>query len=132
MTKSKEELKAALMAQEVYMADGETPNTTKLNIISGAVIPPLTEAMCQERDSIDSIDAVEAYLWELYEKSEYSTIGGILQVLYLLHEMAVPEIFETLLQYGDPVLLEVFFYESLVDFSDVKLDYQDDCAETSE
>lgn len=71
MAKNKEELKAVLMAQEVYMPDGETPNTTKLNIISGAVIPPLMEAICQERDSIGSIDAVEAYLWELYEKSEY-------------------------------------------------------------
>ncbi len=129
MMKSKEELKAVLMAQEVYMPDGETPNTTKLNVICGAVIPPLMEAMCQERDSIDSIDVVEAYLWELYEKSEYPTIGGILRVLYLLHEMAVPEIFDVLLQYCDPVLLEVFFYEALVDFSDVKLDCQDDYVE---
>lgn len=45
MAKSKEELKAVLMAQEVYMPDGETPNPTKLNIISGAVIPLLIDAI---------------------------------------------------------------------------------------
>ncbi len=47
MAKNKEELKAVLIAQEIYMPDGAPPNTTKLNIISGAVIPPLMEAIKQ-------------------------------------------------------------------------------------
>lgn len=50
MAKSKEELKAVLMAQEVYMPDGKTLNTTKLNMISGVVISPFMEAMYQEKD----------------------------------------------------------------------------------
>lgn len=54
------------------MSDGETRSITKLNMISGVVIPPLMEVMCQERDSISPI---EVYLWELYEKSEYPTIA---------------------------------------------------------
>lgn len=132
MAKSKEELKAVLMAQEVYMPDGETPNPTKLNIISGAVIPLLIDAICQERDRIDPIDVTEAYLWELYEKSEYTIIAGILRVLYLLHEIAVPEIVEAILQCGDNTLLEVFFYEFLMDFSDVKLNYCDSHQETDD
>ncbi|MEL7610160.1 MAG: hypothetical protein AAGU74_11755 [Bacillota bacterium] len=132
MAKEKEELKAILMAQEVYMPDGKTPNTTKLNMISGVIIPSLMDAMCQERDSIGPIEAIEAYLWELYEKSEYLTIAGILRVLYLLHEIAIPEIIDTLLQYGDPTLLGLFLYEFLMDFSDVKLDYKDDYEEIDE
>lgn len=132
MARSKEELQAILMAQDVYMPGGESPNTTKLNIISGVVIPPLIETMCQERGSITPIEAVEAYLWELYEKSDYSTIAGVLRALFLLHEMDVPEILDILLQHDDPALKEVFFYEFLMDFSDVKLDYQDDSEETDE
>ena len=132
MTKEREELKAILMAQEVYMPDGETPNTTKLNMISGVVIPPLMEAMCQEREDIAPIEAIEAYLWELYERSEYPIIAGVLRVLFLLHEMDVPEILDALLQYDDPALMEVFLYEFLMDISDVKLDYQDDYEEADE
>ena len=61
MAKSKEELKAVLMAQEAYMPDGETPNTTKLNIISGAVIPPLIEAMwCDPRNATPQVSRFAA------------------------------------------------------------------------
>lgn len=59
MAKEREELKAILMAQEIYMPDGKTPNTTKLNMISGTVIPPLMEAMCQGRENIAPIEAME-------------------------------------------------------------------------
>ena len=116
MAKEREELKAILMAQEVYMPDGETPNTTKLNIISGTVIPPLMEAICQGRENIAPIEAMEAYLWELYERSEYPIIAGILRVLFLLCEIDVPEILDALLQYDDPALMEVFLYEFLRTF----------------
>lgn len=132
MVKNKEDLKAVLLAQEVYMPDGKTPNTTKLNIISGTVILPLMEAMCQERDSVGPIEAVEAYLWELYAKSEYAIIAGILHALYLLHDIPVPEIIDTLFQSGDSALLELFLYEFLMDSSDAKLDYGDDYEEVSE
>lgn len=46
--------------------------------------------------------------------------------------MDIPEIVDIILQHDDPALMEVSFYEFLMDFSDVKLDYQDDDKEPYE
>lgn len=46
-------------------------------------------------------------------------------MMYLIHDVEMPNIISMILQSSDPELLEAFFYEFLSDFDDLKFEYKD-------
>lgn len=73
----------------------------------------------------NTMDAIGAYLWECYDSENYNELIGAFRMMYLIHDVEMPNIISMILQSSDPELLEAFFYEFLSDFDDLKFEYKD-------
>ena len=123
--KSKEEVESILLKQDVYLPNGEV-NATKVNIIAGTFTPQLVDVIWAASYEINVIDELEQYLWSLHENAQYEILSGVLRALYIVNGLQIPDIVEAILMCDDKRLYEIYFYEFLMDFDELKSDYQEE------
>ena len=123
--KSKEELKSVLLEQDVYLPNGEV-NAAKVNIIAGTFTPQLVDVIWAASYEINIMDELEQYLWNLHDNAQYEILGGVLRALYIVNGLQISDIVEAILMCDDKRLNEIYFYEFLMDFDELKSDYQEE------
>jgi hypothetical protein len=104
---------------------GDGISSFLLNAISSYFADQITDAMWNNVFNTNTMDAIGAYLWECYDSENYNELIGAFRMMYLIHDVEMPNIISMILQSSDPELLEAFFYEFLSDFDDLKFEYKD-------
>lgn len=107
-------------------------STFLVNAITGYYADEIVDAVWNNALDTDQMDAIGAYLWELYDANKYDELVGAFRMMYLAHNIEMPEVISIFLQTNNTELLEVFFYEFLSDFDDLKFDYADSSEESEE
>ena len=117
-----------LFLQDVYSQDG-TVNKTKVNVISGNFTPQLADALRMQTGSKVSFDEIEAFWWELYDATQYAELAATIKTTYILIHLQIPEVIDAIMKSKDKKLLELYYYEFLMDIAESKSDYQEDGSE---